>query len=267
MISNMVQHTESLRFGPYQLMRPLSLCRLGQRWLVLHTDDQTSHTLYHFRACHDRVERRRFSESMQALSSLDHPHLLGIEMRSFASDGTPWAVTPYMGNHSGLVTIRDVVKAKGELLPAWEAERAVLQLLEAVDYAHSMGVHHGPINADDVLVDTHGSILIEMYGVAHTLAGLGRSNPEIIRDEIRSLVEIAYRIATGLPADEPRIPATRLDKRIPATFERWLETGLNPSLGYKNAAEAIAKLPCRCTDPVDTSRVKIVLNRMKVWAK
>ncbi len=265
----MVQYSELLRFGPYQLVRPLGDCRIAKRWLVLHTHKQTSHTIYLFPACHDRIEKRRFSESMQLLASLNHPHILGIEMRSFAPDGTPWAITPYLGNHAGLVTIRDVVKAKGDLLPAWEAQRAVLQLLEAASYAHSLGLCHGPIHADDVLVDTHGSIFIEMYGVAQAMAGLGRSTPDLIADEVRALVKIAYRIATGLPADEPRIPASRINKRIPAAFDRWLEQGLNPSLGFKNADEAIAKLPCNNNESVDTSRVKTVLDkmRMKVWAK
>lgn len=262
----MSEQNRRASFGPYRLVRDLAPCRLGDRWMALHEHRQTSHTAYEFAICHDRLERRRFAEAMQALSTLSHPHILPVDMWSFEPGGAPWAVTHYTGNHGGLVTLEDVVRAKGESLPAFEAERAALQLLEATAAAHDKGVYHGPVTAQEILVDRHGSLTIEMYGVTRTIAGLGRGNFELAADETRSIVELAYRLLTGLPADEPRIAPSRIAKRVPRAFEEWLEEGLNPGAGFENAAEAISRLPSQRTE-IEPSRVKTVLGRIRAWSK
>ncbi|MBK7404538.1 MAG: hypothetical protein IPJ41_07845 [Phycisphaerales bacterium] len=262
----MSHQTERVRFGPFRLVRELSASGLASRWLALRERDQSSHCVYRFATCQDRVERRRHTRAMQMLSGLHHPHILSIEMCSFEVGDEPWAVTLYTGNHDSIVTLEDVVRAKGDVLPPFEAERAVQQVLEASAHAHSVGVVHGPLALDELLVDRHGSVLIEMYGVPRGHAGLEPGNAEIKRDEVRSIVEIAYRLLTGLPAEEPRIPAGRLAKRLPRDFEEWLDEGLNPGGGFQSAEEAIAKLPSNRPDP-EPSRVRTVLGRLKAWSR
>lgn len=262
----MNEQTGRLRFGPYRLVRELSATRLAHRWLALRESDQTSHAVYRFGPCQDRYERRRHTRAMQMLGGLQHPHLLAIEMCSFEPGDEPWAVTPYTGNHEGIVTLDDVARAKGDALPPFEAERAVLQVLEAVAHAHGSGVFNGPVPIEQLLVDRHGSVLIEMYGVARALEGFERGNSELVRDEVRSIVEIAYRLVTGLPADEPRIPASRLAKRLPRPFEEWIEEGLYPGGGFQTAEEAISRLPGRRPES-EPSRVRIVLGRLKAWSR
>ncbi|MFG0259162.1 MAG: hypothetical protein ACF8LK_02325, partial [Phycisphaerales bacterium JB041] len=116
------------------------------------------------------------------------------------------------------------------------------------------------------LVDRHGSLLIELYGVARALAGLEGMNGELVRDEVRSVVEIAYRLLTGIEADEPRIPVGRLVKRIPRGFEQWVETGLDPTGGYQTAQDAIDALAESKAEP-ETSRVRTVLGRFASWSR
>lgn len=203
---------------------------------------------------------------MQVLAELHHPHLLAVEMCSFDVGGEPWVVTPYTGNHDNIVMLRDVVQAKGECLSACEAERAVLQVLQGIGYAHSVGVCNGPIAKGQLLVDRRGRVLIELYGVARALAGLDAGNSELVRDEVRSVVEIAYRLVTGFEADEPRIPAARLVKKLPRAFDEWLEEGLDPSGGYRTAQDAIERLPHRRPDP-EPSRVRTVLGRLATWSR
>lgn len=262
----MSNQTERVRFGPYQLVRELSPSPMGRRWLALRESDQTSHAVYRFGSLPDRVGRRRHTRAMQSLAGLRHPHILSVEVCSFAIGDEPWVVTPYTGNHDCIVTLGDVLAAKGETLSAAEAERAVLQVLEAVSYAHATGRGNGPISMDQLLVDRHGSVLIELYGVSRALRGLEGINSELIRDEVRSVVEIAYRLVTGLSADEPRIPAGRLVKRLPRAFDEWLEEGLNPGGGFQSADEAIAKLPHRRPEP-EAGRVRTVLDKLTAWSR
>ena len=262
----MSDHTERTRFGPYRLVRELSPSMLGRRWLALRESDQSSHAVHRFGALHFRSGRRRHMQAMHRLASLRHPHLLTVEMCSFEVGDEPWVVTPYTGNHDCIVTLADVLAAKGESLNAYEAERAVLQVLEGVEYAHAMGVGNGPIALEQLLVDRRGSVLIELYGVPRALRGLEQINSELIRDEVRSVVEIAYRLVTGLEPDEPRIPAGRLVKKLPRAFDEWLEEGLDPGSGFPNASEAVAKLPHRRPDP-EPSRVRTVLGRLASWSR
>ena len=262
----MSDQSERVRFGPYQLVRELSPSPLGQRWLALRESDQSSHAVYRFPSLPDRVWRRRHTRAMQVLAQLHHPHLLAVEMCSFEVGGEPWVVTPYTGNHDNIVLLRDVVQAKGESLPACEAERAVLQVLEGIAYAHAIGVCNGPIALEQLLVDRRGRVLIELYGVGRALAGLDAGNAELVRDEVRSVVEIAYRLVTGLDAEEPRIPAVRLVKKLPRAFDEWLETGLNPTGGFRTAQDAIEALPHRRPEP-EPSRVRTVLGRLTTWSR
>jgi hypothetical protein len=109
-------------------------------------------------------------------------------------------------------------------------------------------------------------VLLELYGVARVLQGLDHANSELVRDEVRSIVEIAYRLVTGLPADEPRIPASRLARRLPRAFDEWLEEGLHPTAGFQTAEEALSKLPHRRPEP-EPSRVRTVLGRLRAWSR
>lgn len=262
----MSDQKERVRFGPYRLVRELSRSPLGRRWLALRESDQSSHAVYRFEALPDRIWRRRHTRAMQSLAELHHPHLLAVEMCSFEVGGEPWVVTPYTGNHDNIVTLSDVVQAKGETMSAPEAERAVLQVLEGISYAHSVGACNGPVAIEHLLVDRRGRVLIELYGVGRALAGLDGSDSELVRDEVRSVVEIAYRLVTGLGADEPRIPAGRLAKKLPRAFEEWLEEGLDPGGGFQSADDAISKLPHRRPDP-EPSRVRTVLGRLAAWSR
>jgi hypothetical protein len=160
----------------------------------------------------------------------------------------------------------DVVRAKGDLLPASETERVVVQVLEGVAHAHRLGVCNGPLGIEQLLVDRHGSLLIELYGVERAIAGLEGLNGELVRDEVRSVAEIAYRLVTGIEADEPRIPAARLARRLPRWFEDWMEAGLDPTAGYRSAHEALERMADRRADP-ESSRVRIVLGRLAAWSR
>lgn len=262
----MSEQAKRVRYGPYRLVRPLADSPLGKRWLALREADQSSHTLYQFGSPPDRVWRRRHSRAMQMLASIQHPHVLSIETCSFEVGGEAWASAPYTGNHDCIVTLMDVVRAKGDALPHAEAERTVVQVLDGVCFAHSIGVCNGPITMEQLLVDRHGSLLIELYGVSRALRGLEGMNGELVRDEIRSVVEIAYRLLTGIDADEPRIPVGRLAKRLPRGFEEWIEQGLDPTAGYQTAEEAIAALSALRADP-EPSRVRTVLGRLTPWPR
>lgn len=251
------------RFGPYQLIRPLASCALAERWLALHEDDESSHVIYRFGPYRDKNERRRFVQAAESVARLRHPHLMPIEQYSLDHSEWGWIVTPYTGNSENLVHLGQVLESKGGTMGAVEMDRCVRQLLEAYSYAHQKRRYHGPVTMHDVLVDTRGSLWIELFGMRRYLEGLADGDAELVRDAIRSVIEIAYTLLTGLPADEPRISASRLVRRLGKAWDVWFETGLDPHAGFASADAALAALPTSEREDEPTPVVRTVLGRIR----
>ncbi len=241
----MIDTVDRPRLGRYILTRPVATGPLADRWLCVHQDDQTSHVAYRFPVCHDKPEQRRFVDAVQRVSALEHPHILRIEQFFFDVAGRPWIVTPFTGDVDGLVTLSWLLRDKGGEMHPDEAERALTQLLEACACANDADIHHGPISMHEILVDRSGSLSIELYGLNRGLRGLLQGNAELVRDEVRSIVELGYQLITGLRTEEPVIPAGRLVKRLDPAWDAWLDEGLDPTLGFDTADEALAALPSR----------------------
>lgn len=247
----METHVQPLRIGPLTLVRPLLPGPMAERWLAVNETSHTTHVAHRFRMG-DRSEERRLVSAVDALSRLAHPHILPMEQFTLGVAGSAWIVTPYTGSHDGLVPLTRLLQDKGGRMAPVEAERAVLQIIEAVEYAHSAGVVHGPLSASEILVDRRGSLSIEHYGLRRLLHGVGLGTAsqglaapasEVAGDELRSIVELGYWLLTGLSADEPRIPACRLVPRLDRRWDDWLEEGLDPMLGFTSAAAVIGALP------------------------
>lgn len=235
-----------LKIGPFLFLRAIEPGRNGDRWLAIHERDDTAHVVHRIRVTADRLEQRRFVAAVDALSKLDHPHVLPITQYSLGTAwaGNGWVVTPYTGNGDGLVTLELLAREKGGRIPALEVERAAIQMLETIGYCHARGHGHGVIHPDEVLVDRRGSLSFELYGLRRLLSigGAVSVDRESRRDEVRSVVAMVYRLLTGLAADEPRIPAARLVPRLSPAIDAWIDAGLDPVNGFESADEALGRL-------------------------
>lgn len=230
------------QLGNLRLVRELPDSSVGQRWIGLHEHRRTNHLIYRLPVCHDRGERRDMLALLERTSAIRHPHLLPIEQYTLGRDGSAWVVAPYTGNHAGLVTLNDVVEAKGGKMPAFEAERTLEHLLTGITVAHEGNVVHGPALDDELLVDRHGSVMVELYGLRRGLDHDQQASLEATRDEIRSVVQLGYRLVTGLAPEEPMIPATSAVKRLDKRWDAWFDRGLDPLDGFASANEALESL-------------------------
>ncbi len=239
------------------------------RFAALHQQDQTSHVLYRLPVVRGQRERERVRAAVEAAAAVKHPHVLRIQELVWDPVGHPWIVTPFTGDVDGVRPLPRLVREKlGQLSPN-ETEHALEQLLDALRHAHTGGaggdgaggtsiVHHGPVSWEHVLVDRHGSLIIELYGLARLLderAGEGSAGMDMVREEVRSVVEIGYRVMTGLRPEEPLIPASRLVKGLDAAWDAYFSAGLDVLRGFGSAAEAIAALPGRQMDDAAGRRV------------
>jgi len=261
----MSEHVQTREPGEYRLTRALPNGRLAKRWLAVSDDDSATWVAHEFECGRGRCERRRLSRGLQSLSRLAHPHVLPVSTYWFAQGGRAWALTPYVGTQVGLVNLEEVLAEKGGRMEWPEARRVAAQLLEASAHAHAERAVHGTVHADEVLVDRHGCLLIEHYGVEAAIDGL-EPDGELRRDEVRSIVQLTYRLVTGVSADEPRIPATRLVRRLERRWDQWFDAGLDPVSGFATASDALEQLPgvpAVAERPIPTTTVRGMLGRVR----
>jgi serine/threonine protein kinase len=231
-------------FGPFKIIRPLGETRGVERHVVLCNKTDTNRLLYRFPVQPNHQQRRSLFDRMVKLSMLDHPHLLKIESASYDDRGRLCMVSPYPGNHEGLVTLDDLLEQHGGKFTIPEASRAIEHLLSASAYAHTKVIAHGPIKARDILVDRCGSLQIEMY--AHNKHDNAESEIQrrtLITDEVRSVVELGYTLLTGLGVNAERIAPSRVFKKLDRNWDAWFDLGLDPIDGFEDADHALRALP------------------------
>jgi hypothetical protein len=176
------------------------------------------------------AEETGFSERFQreALSAarLHHPHIL--EVYDFgAQDGYNYLVMRYVENSR---TLGDVIE---EGAPLGQLIEYIIQVADALNYAHSRGVVHRDVKPSNILVDGKWAMLAD-FGLAKvaqtssqlTGTGVGIGTPAYMspeqasgvnvdhRTDIYALGVILYRILTGtVPHDAPT-PFAILARRV-----------------------------------------------------
>jgi len=234
--------------GPYVLTRRLPPGVLGDRWLALHTRTQTSHVVNRFGFGREAIDRTKFLDVMNRAATLNHAHILKVEYFDIDERGKPMAVTQFVGDRDGVLTLEVFLRAKGGSLSVEEVKRAAEQLLSAVAYAQSEGCPHGPLSMHEVLVSRRGSLQIELYGVARMLGHPENDLAEQQRREVQSVMAIIYQLITGFRVEEPVIPASRIIRDLPAGWDNLFETGLAEP-GFMSGAHALSALKACATRP------------------
>lgn len=257
--------TDGTILGRYQVIRQAWTPAPAEAWVVLRPDTQTNHLAYRVGPFDQPDDRRRVSEWVDSMLKLRPSHVLPVDAFSFGVQRDAWLVTPYTGNQLELVRLPAVVESRGGQLPPFEVERAVAQLLDALDAGHGGGLAHGPLDSAEVLVDRHGRLTVELFGLRRRLDGLRASDAELRRDEVRSVVELGYRLLTGIDAASPPIPVSRLIRRLPRGWDAWFGVGLDPTRGFDSAAAALDALPSVDADTVEApeSGVLAMLGRLR----
>lgn len=239
----------------------------------------------------DEVGRRRFDNEARTVARLDHPHIVRIHDFGRTKDGQPYHVMQvFPRGHLGK---RNLTRDESRIRQILEA------LLSALAFAHSRGVVHRDVKAENVLFDEaerpmltdFGIALRRGYGSRVTTAGMAvgstaymapeqaRGTEVDLRADLYSLGVLAWEMLTGsLPyqADDglsmvlkhAQDPIPRLPPHL-AHWQRFFDRALakQPTDRFSDAQdmlEAMRKVPHAQRQPL---RAAIARMRARFGAK
>ncbi|MBT8137562.1 MAG: protein kinase [Gammaproteobacteria bacterium] len=194
-----------------------------------------------------------FRKEVRLAAKLDHPHILPIKDAGFI-DKTFVIVSPL-----GIGTLADRI---GYRLAADKALDLILQMLDAVAFAHGLRVIHCDIKPENFILFPDSELRLADFGIAkialRTLKAsgsgtLGYVAPEQAmgrpgyRSDVFSLGLIAYRMLSGKlpewPFTWPGPGYDRLRQRMPTEFIDFLKKSIDvtPSRRFANAGTMLAE--------------------------
>ena len=156
------------RVGPYRLVRELGSGGMGEVWLAERADGGLKRqvalklpTLGRRRA----LLLQRFERERDILASLEHPNIARLYEAGLDEDGQPYLALEYVDGQPIDVWCRERAATVPERL------RLLLQVAEAVAYAHGRLVLHRDLKPGNILVTAEGDVRLLDFGIAKLMEG------------------------------------------------------------------------------------------------
>ncbi len=214
----------------------------------------------------DEKSKQRFEQEAHTIAKLEHPCIVGVHEVGRTPQGLLYYVLPYLAR--GHLGQRDFTNDEGRIIEVLRA------LLSALEYAHTRGIVHRDVKAENVLFDNADRPLLTDFGIALkrndtsriTTAGLaigsgGYMAPEQARGEavdgradLYSVGVLAYELLTGhLPyqSSDPLglalMHAQDPIPRLPVHLKHWqlfLDRSMakSPDNRFRNAQQMLGML-------------------------
>lgn len=152
--------------GPYKLLREVGHGGMGEVWLAERSDGQLKRSValkLPMLGARRSVLVQRFARERDILGGLAHPHIARLYDAGLADDGQPYLALEYVEGKPITAYCNDNrldTRARVQLL---------LQVMEAVQYAHANLVIHRDLKPSNVLVTAQGQAMLLDFGIAKLL--------------------------------------------------------------------------------------------------
>jgi serine/threonine protein kinase len=253
---------ENTRIGNYLLTRKLA--RGGMSQVYLARDERSQREVAIKIVSKENSEHAgRFQQEIKVLSRLSHEHILPV-LDSGEEGQWLYMVMPYIEDG----TLRDLLHTKGRLTPE-EAGKILVQVCEALQFAHNAGVLHRDIKPSNILLQRGEHVYLSDFGLVKGIEESGEltrtgcliGTPEYMAPElaeqpaskssdIYALGIVLYQMLTGKTPfraptplaiywkqiQEQPVRPSLLEPAIPVCVEQVVLCALekNPQLRFKS---------------------------------
>jgi serine/threonine-protein kinase len=112
----------------------------------------------------------RFRKEAQLQAKLNHPNI--AQLYTLVQDGDSLCIV--------MELVDGTVLRQFMPLPWQSALPVVLQVLEALDYAHRRGVLHRDIKPENIVIDREGTVKVMDFGIAHALGAARLTRERVV---------------------------------------------------------------------------------------
>jgi eukaryotic-like serine/threonine-protein kinase len=149
--------------GPYRLERCIGEGGMASVWLATRDDETLKRTvalklLHAWRHTREVVER--FRRERDILAQFSHPNIARLFDAGVTESGLPWIALEYVDGE------QITVHADEAQLTVRQRIALMLEVMDAVQYAHQSFIVHRDIKPSNVLVDKSGRIRLLDFGIA-----------------------------------------------------------------------------------------------------
>lgn len=162
------------QIGPFVLRRLLGRGGMGSVYLAERADGGFEQTVA-LKLLHTHVDpsaQRRFARERQILVRLQHPNIARFLDGGMDARGQPW----YAMERVDGKTLAQHAQSVGATLD--ERIELMLQVCDAVQFAHANLILHRDLKPANILVDAGGSVKLLDFGIAKLLSGEGSTDPD-----------------------------------------------------------------------------------------
>jgi serine/threonine-protein kinase len=261
-----------MQVGDYQILRELGAGGMGKVFQVRNviSDRIEAMKVLLPDLAGDQGLADRFLREIKVQAALDHPNIAGL--RTAMRDGNQLLMV--MEFVEGR-TVTDYM-AQGPL-PAQNAAGICMEVLSALEYAHSRGIVHRDIKPSNIMITTQGQVKLMDFGIARvmsdpsltqthqTTGSLYYMSPEQIngaaldgRSDLYSLAITLYEMVTGrrpfngentfaimaAHMQQAPVPPVQIDTRVPAGLSDVILAGMakDPNARFQTAGQFRAAL-------------------------
>jgi len=128
---------------------------------TLHTDSNIIIKLFHTGRLSEQ-KRTLFFQEVQLLKKIRHAHILPILDEGIFED-TPYLVTEYAAQ--GSLRERIHTLQSGRLLPTQKTLAILVQIGQALQYAHQLNISHGNLKPENILFREENNVLLADFSV------------------------------------------------------------------------------------------------------